>query len=88
MKRFRRHAYHQEPRETRVLTTENSPLFGSLSGADILRSRCGTHSDHSVLQIAASAANLSFTEAPIWGISDELAASLRAAVYFNLEKQK
>ena len=50
--------------------TENSPLFGSRPRADILRSACGTHSDDSVLQIAASAANLSFTKTPIWGILD------------------
>ena len=61
------HAFHQKPRETCVLVTENSPLFGSRPRADILRSACGTHSDDSVLQIAASAANLSFTKTPIWG---------------------
>ena len=49
--------------------TENLPIFGARPRADILRSASATHSDTSVLLIAASAGNLSFNEASIWRIS-------------------
>jgi hypothetical protein len=50
--------------ETRKIAVSDVVGYSRLAAADEDR----PHSD-SVLQIAASAANLSFTEAPVWGIS-------------------
>ena len=44
----------------------------------MLRSRAEHNSGDSGLQIAVSAANLSFTEAPIWGISDKRVVNVTA----------
>ena len=53
-----------ETRKLAAILVADVVGYSRLAGTDEDR----PHSD-SVLQIAASAANLSFTEAPVWGIS-------------------
>lgn len=65
----RRRAFPRKPRQRWALTTEDSSLFGSRSGADRPRSAFATSGDAAVLQAAANSGNPSLTDASIRRIS-------------------